>query len=203
MRVKTEAKRDAIVAAASEVFLKSGYEGASMSEIAARVGGSKATLYSYFKSKDELFVAVINATASKQFEPIFAALGEGTNDLPTVLQRFGESTLRFLCTQPSIQMRRAILAESGRSDIGRRFFEIGPRKGMADLATFLEARMDSGQLEKSDPMLASVQLLALLECETVMPMLYGVAGDLSDARIRLATRRAVQLFLKAYATASR
>lgn len=47
MRVRTEAKRDAIVEAASEVFLESGFEGASMAQIATLVGGSKATLYGY------------------------------------------------------------------------------------------------------------------------------------------------------------
>ena len=58
MRVRTESKREAILEAASHVFLESGFEGASMAEIAARVGGSKATLYGYFGSKEDLFVEV-------------------------------------------------------------------------------------------------------------------------------------------------
>ena len=61
MRVRTEEKRDTIVQAASEVFLELGFEGASMSQIAARVGGSKRTLYGYFGSKEDLFLAVMDS----------------------------------------------------------------------------------------------------------------------------------------------
>ncbi len=62
MRVKTEERRQAIIEKAREVFQEEGFDRASMSEIAARVGGSKATLYSYFKSKEELFVAVMKGS---------------------------------------------------------------------------------------------------------------------------------------------
>lgn len=130
MRVKTEAKRDAIVQVASEVFRELGFEGASMVEIAARVGGSRATLYGYFGSKEELFVAVIHGAAKSHFDPIFAALGqEGEDDLERVLQRFGEKVLAVVCSQEVIQAQRAVIAESGRTDIGRLFYEGGPKRG--------------------------------------------------------------------------
>src|SRR5512145_233681 len=59
MRVKTEERRQAIIEKAGEVFRAVGFDRASMSEIAANVGGSKATLYAYFPSKEELFIAVM------------------------------------------------------------------------------------------------------------------------------------------------
>ena len=55
MRVMTDEKRSAIVAAAWGVFREKGFEGTSMSDVCERVRGSKATIYRYFKSKDELF----------------------------------------------------------------------------------------------------------------------------------------------------
>ncbi len=48
--MRTEAKREAILKTAAQAFVELGYERASMSEIAARVGGSKGTLYAYFPS---------------------------------------------------------------------------------------------------------------------------------------------------------
>lgn len=51
-------KRDEIVAAASSLFLSDGYDGASMSKIAAAAGLTPNTVYWYFADKDELFVAV-------------------------------------------------------------------------------------------------------------------------------------------------
>ena len=52
------ARRKAILATAREMFLDQGYKPVSMSAIAARLGGSKTTLWSYFPSKPVLFMAV-------------------------------------------------------------------------------------------------------------------------------------------------
>ncbi|MEP7007124.1 MAG: helix-turn-helix domain-containing protein [Sphingomonas bacterium] len=60
MRIRTEKKKNEIVQVASELFDALGYEGTSMSAIAARVGGSKATLYAYFESKEELLRAILD-----------------------------------------------------------------------------------------------------------------------------------------------
>ena len=60
MRVRTEVKRQEIIRIAGELFEERGYDRTSMSAIAARVGGSKATLYGYFKSKEELLLAVLD-----------------------------------------------------------------------------------------------------------------------------------------------
>ncbi|HEX7866521.1 MAG TPA: TetR/AcrR family transcriptional regulator [Variovorax sp.] len=200
MRVKTEAKRDAIVQVASEVFRELGFEGASMVEIAARVGGSRATLYGYFSSKEELFVAVIHGAAKSHFDPIFAALGqEGDDDLERVLQRFGEKLLAVVCSQEVIQAYRAVIAESGRSDIGRLFYEGGPKKGAAEMAAFLEQQMRKDRLRTADPQVAANHLMALLHSETVTPGLLGIQGPLTRKEMREMTQRALQVFLGGYA----
>ena len=59
MRVKTDAKRQTILEAAAEVFRVQGFAGASMTAVAERAGGSKATLYRYFDSKEDVFIAVM------------------------------------------------------------------------------------------------------------------------------------------------
>ena len=66
MRVKSEARRQAIIDVAKEAFCRQGFEATSMSEIASRVGGSKATLYNYFRSKEEIFIAVMESSATAQ-----------------------------------------------------------------------------------------------------------------------------------------
>lgn len=199
MRVRTEAKRDAIIEAASEVFLESGFEGASMAEIATRVGGSKATLYGYFRTKEELFVEVMHGVAKRYFEPIFAALQKDHDDLRKALQQFGERTLAVICLETSIQARRAIIAESGRSDIGLRFYERGPKKGVAELAAFLGRRIEEGELRPCDPQVAAQHLMALLDSETVTPCLLGVKKKPSAAFVRQAVARALDTFLLGYA----
>jgi AcrR family transcriptional regulator len=203
MRVKTEAKRDAIVRAASEVFREMGFEGASMSEIAARAGGSKATLYGYFSSKEELFVAVIHGAAAAHFDPIFEALAKDTDDdLERALQRYGEKVLAVVSSQEITEAMRAVIAESGRSGIGRLFFEGGPSRGLEELAAFLELQMQRGRLRKADPRVAGRHLMALLDSESMMPRLLGIEGPLTRKELRESTRRAVQVFLGGYAPAS-
>jgi AcrR family transcriptional regulator len=203
MRVKTEAKRDAIVQAASAVFRDLGFEGASMVEIAARVGGSRATLYGYFRSKEELFIAVIHDAAKSHFDPAFAALAQEVDgDLAQTLQRFGERVLTAMCAQEFIQAQRAVIAESGRSDIGRLFYEGGPKKGAAEVAGFLALQMRMGRLRTADADVAANHLLALLQSETVLPSLLGVVGPLTRKELRESTRRSVQVFLGGYAPAA-
>ncbi|MDM0120783.1 TetR/AcrR family transcriptional regulator [Variovorax arabinosiphilus] len=195
MRVRTESKREAILEAASQVFLESGFEGASMAEIAARVGGSKATLYGYFGSKEDLFVEVMHSAAKHHFERIFAALENDSDDLPLALQRFGERTLAVLCQESAVQARRAIIAESGRSDIGVRFFEGGPKKGTAELGRFLALQMEKGKLRQSDPIVAAHHLMALLDSETITPRLFGIEKKLTKGYVREAVGRALETFL--------
>ncbi|GAB4060611.1 TetR/AcrR family transcriptional regulator [Uliginosibacterium sediminicola] len=199
MRVKTAAKREAILAAAAEVFKESGFERASMAEISARIGGSKGTLYAYFKSKEELFVGVMHQEAKKQFDPILDALDNDTAELEKTLCVLGEKIVSFLCQESSIQTRRMIVAESGRSDIGRRFHEEGPKIGMQRVAAFMKKQMDAGRLRQGDPLRATLQLFALLDCETVTPMLLGLETSISRPRIKRLVSRAVETFLAAYA----
>ena len=195
VRVRTESKREAILQAASQVFLESGFEGASMAEIAARVGGSKATLYGYFPSKEDLFIEVMHDAAKHHCERIFASLENDADDLPVALQRFGERMLAVLCQESGIQARRAIIAESGRSDIGLRFYEGGPKKGTAELARFLALQMEKGKLRQSDPIVAAHHLMALLDSETTTPRLFGIEKKLTKGYIREAVGRAIDTFL--------
>ncbi|KAF1018779.1 MAG: HTH-type transcriptional regulator RutR [Paracidovorax wautersii] len=201
MRVKTEAKREAIVQVATEVFRELGFEGASMVEIAARVGGSRATLYGYFSTKEELFVASIHGVAKQHFAPLFASLTQDKADWTQTLQHFGEKFLAVVCSQEAIQAQRAVIAESGRSNIGRLFFEGGPQEGTKQLAAFLERQMHHGRLRTADSGAAANHLMALLESETVKPRLLDIGPTPTRKALREATQRALQVFLGGYAPA--
>ncbi|MEB1529562.1 TetR/AcrR family transcriptional regulator C-terminal domain-containing protein [Xanthomonas sp. WHRI 7945] len=200
MRVRTEAKREAIVEAAAGVFLEAGFEGASMTQIASRAGSSKRTLYGYFPSKEELFVAVAHSVAERFMEPILAALMQTEDDLPTALQRLGEDALGFLCSEQSVQVWQTIIGVSGRSDIGLLFFESGPDHGMSRLGIYLQEQMEHGRLRHADPTTAARHLAGLLEAETLMPCLFGALKNPSPEYLREATRRALQVFFGGYGT---
>ncbi|TCM65095.1 TetR family transcriptional regulator [Acinetobacter calcoaceticus] len=70
-RPKDLEKRKQILEAAKSVFLKSGYHGSSMNQIAKEAGVTKLTVYNHFQDKENLFICAIEATceASMQTEP--------------------------------------------------------------------------------------------------------------------------------------
>ena len=115
--------------------------------------------------------------------------------------KHAKSRCAFPITRPSgvpLRLRRAIIAESGRSDIGRRFYEGGPKKGTIELGRFLALQMEKGKLRQSDPIVAAHHLMALLDSETITPRLFGIEKKLSKAHIREAVARALDTFLAGY-----
>lgn len=197
MRLRTEAKRESILDIAGQVFQEMGYARASMAEIAARVGGSKATLYGYFPSKQELFVEVANRAAAKHMSKAFEQLVQG-EDLNLVLRRFGERFLSLVATPQSTATYRMLIAEAGHSDIGRRFYESGPKRAETAIATFLQSEMDAGRLKKADPSVAGLHLLALLDAETLHLRLMSAGPMPTRHQLKQIVNRAVAVFLAAY-----
>lgn len=198
MRVKSEARREAILEVASQVFRETGYERASMAEISARVGGSKATLYSYFPSKDALFLEVTLAAGREHMEAAFSTLKPGADSLDASLRRFGEHFLAVAAQPEFIAGRRIVIAEAGRSDIGRGFYDAGPKIGEQLVADFLQACLDAGQLRPLEVRQATLHLMALLEAEIIPQCLYGLRESFSPGEIKEAVGRAVSVFVAAY-----
>lgn len=201
MRTKSPARRQAILAIAAQTFRELGYERTSMCEIRARVGGSKATLYSYFASKEELFFAVIAAEVEADVETIYGGLDPAADHVAAVLHAFGEQLLRALYAPCALAARRLIIAEAGRSDLGRLCYERGPKRGHGRLAAFLRAAMAQGRLPEADARVAAWHLYGLLEAELLQRALLCPHEPVTEADITGAADRAVAVFLAAYGPA--
>jgi AcrR family transcriptional regulator len=201
MRIRTDAKRSDIMEIAANVFLEQGFARASMSEIAARLGGSKTTLYGYFRSKEELFVEVVVAAATKQLLPAFVELVEHCADLRDALVPVGEKLLAFLLSPDAIAAHRMVMSESGRSNIGQQYYSNGRQRGLGYVAAFLERANKIGKIRQCDFSVAATHLLALIESELLPPCHFGLARPApTRLEIRHSTERAVEVFLSAYAT---
>lgn len=195
MRVRTEAKRQAILETAAQAFMELGYERTSMSEIAARMGGSKATLYGYFPSKEDLFVQVCDHMV--ETEPAFTELAHQTDEEPgEVLLRLGERYLAAVTSPVALAVRRMAIAQSAQPDIGQRFAEVRGKR-LAELAAYLAATTKAGRLKVKDPRVAAMHLLALYESELVWRGLFGLRQSFTRSQIRQAAARAVGLFVAA------
>ncbi len=197
MRVKTEEKRQAILAAAKDVFLLSGFEAASMAEIAKVSGGSKQTLYSYFASKDELFIAVMLEYGLRLIQPAFQVLDED-KDLADGLKAFGRAFLTGISTPDVVAFRRVLAGEGARSGLGPLFYQNGPLMGLTRLAGFMERQMAQGRMKAVPPFTAAEQFIALCESGPLRLHIQGVRGPITQDEIAEAVDRAVDLFTGGY-----
>ena len=191
------AKRAQILVGASRVFLRQGFDAASMDEIAREAGVSKGTLYVYFKSKEELFETIVEDQCSDQAEAIFSFDHEAT--LEQELGRLGTSFVHFLCQPGAVPSIRTIVAIADRMpEIGARFYASGPARGITALKGYLGRKMDEGVLAPHDTELAAAQFIELCLATTYKPMLFNAAGPPSDGRISYVVGRAVKVFIAAY-----
>jgi len=192
-------RRDAIVAVAACHFLDHGYSGTSMSAIAAALGGSKGTLWSYFPSKEELFTAVIDH-ASTLFREQLSEILDPRGDLATILRNFGVRLLEKVTSPSAIALYRLVLAEAGRfPEIGQIFYERAPRLTAALLADFLRGAIERGQLRQEPPLEVAQAFMHLCVSRLQQQLLMGLALDLSKEDLQQEAARAVPLFLRAFA----
>lgn len=198
MKVKTEAKRLSILEEAAEVFREHGFERASMAEIRARVGGSKATLYNYFSSKEELFFEVMMKASEGDFEAAHDFLDPEKKGVAFALCDFGKRWLSFLYS-PQVRANRLLaIAESGRTNLGRLTYERGVLRSHRRVSAYLAETMQRGLLREADPGIATKHLFGLLECELLEACLFRVLGEVDAARIKEVVARAVEVFMAAY-----
>jgi AcrR family transcriptional regulator len=191
-------RRAAILDIALAAFLADGYAATSMSTIAQRVGGSKATLYNYFSSKEELFAAVLANKCAQLKTLLHNAQFEG-GDLRAALQNFGEHFLQLLLQDESVAAYRLVIAECGRlPELGRTFYEIGVTQGLEQLAAHFERAIAAAQLKRCDASLMARYFFDLCMTGVHWLRLWNVAPFPSQEEIRSNVERAVAIFLTAF-----
>ena len=93
--LKTRQTRELLLRAAETVFVRDGYERADLAEIAAMAGRTKGAIYAHFKSKEEIFVALVEEKAIShraQIEDAFAS----SKSTEENLRLFRQHALRML-----------------------------------------------------------------------------------------------------------
>jgi AcrR family transcriptional regulator len=202
MRTRSETRRAAILKAAAEVFTEVGFSRASMEDIRLHVGCSKPTLYSYFSSKEELFLAVLLEATESEFQATHAALDPTLDDIRQALLNFGIRLLTLLYVSQVQTVRQLVISEAGRSDLGKKCYEIGPHRSQLVVSEFLCNAMTKQKLRPADPHIAALHLMGLLESEWIYRFMFQTLKTPSDADISATADRAVSVFMAAYGPGS-
>jgi AcrR family transcriptional regulator len=196
-----DARRQAILDIAREVFMQDGFAASSMSSIAARLGGSKGTLYNYFSSKEELFVAMVQDQCDRNHALLFD-FDAGEGDFVEALRRLGERFLGLMLSDDILAMHRLVIAEAGRfPELGQALYEAGPKRGHARLSAFLREEMHRNGLRADDIDRAAAQLMDLCLTDLYRQRLWNVRGAPTAEEIRSNVDDALKTFLAAHSPA--
>lgn len=195
-------KRRAILEAATAAFLRNGYRGTSMDEIAAAARVSKQTVYKHFSDKERLFAEIVTATVHEAGDTVEEGVRnlQASGDVEADLRELARRQLHFVMQPRIMQLRRLVIGEANRfPDLGRTFYEQGPRRTIAALATAFARLVERGQLHIEDPRLAAAQFNWLIMSEPLnQSMLLGDDHIPDPAELDAWADAAVRLFLAAH-----
>ncbi|MDX1570737.1 MAG: TetR/AcrR family transcriptional regulator [Xanthomonadales bacterium] len=196
-RPKSTAKKAQIFEAAVNLFLEKGFDGTSMDEIAERAEVSKQTVYSHFRSKEDLFsYCIAEKCVSYELSPEFLDLERPVDQMLRVV---GRKFTDLLHSDDAIHMKRLLCASAEQSPVlSELYYEAGP-KHMIDLLTdYLRRQAERGRLKLDDPRTAACQLLHMFLGETHLLRLLNLRQTVDQEAVNDYVDACVDMFLRAY-----
>lgn len=191
-------KAESILAAAQRTFLASGFGAVSMDAIAREAGASKATLYAYFSSKEELFGAVVAREGERYFGG-FSARELDPHDVETSLTEVARRFLELVLSPDAIAVNRITIAEAVRfPQLGEVFWRAGPERTRTQIEAFLRRAHEAGTLSVADPKLAAEQFISLMRGDLHLRQLLRLDAPVEPAELDAAASSAVATFLRAF-----
>jgi len=151
-------KRQAIMDAAAGLFLRHGYQGTSMDEIAALAEVSKQTVYKNFPDKEGLFTEIVLGTLDQAGEPFREQIEQlrDTSDLPRDLRDLARQYLITVMAPRVLQLRRLVIGEASRLPaLAEAYYQRAPERTIAVLADCFGQLSARGLLDAPDPLLAA------------------------------------------------
>src|SRR5712692_195893 len=184
---------------AAEVFISEGFSVASTNEIARRANSSKTTFYSRFPTKEQLFLAVIERRVSGIFHHVAASLPD---EPPTeeTLRNFGSALIRFALSKEQIALVRVVSMESAKfPELGKRFYELGPKRGEGALAAYLMKQVEKGRLLNEDTRQMAQHFISLVTGGPIRWFVFGFdRSSLPKSVLQKHLNSAIQAFMRAY-----
>lgn len=188
-------KFDQVLEGARVVFMKDGFEGASVDDIAKTAGVSKATLYSYFSDKRLLFAEVAKYECRRQADSALEVVTTDSDPAEALFQA-GQRMIDFFTSEFGLSMFRICTAESGRfPELGERFYESGPMLVRARLVEYFQDAVAKGQLDITDYDLAADQFSELCKATIFPRLLCGVKTAITQDEIDRVLNGAVAMFM--------
>ena len=178
-RPKSQQKKDDILSAASSLFLEFGFSATSMDQVANKAEVSKQTVYSHFKNKDALFIAII-ALKCAEYQFDREHLHSPDLSVSEVLAELGLKFVKLLHDEEVIAMYRVVIAEvKSNPRVADLFYKAGPQHAIVLLAEYFCAQADLA-LDQDAAYSWSVTYFNLLKGDFHICSLLGLEFALSE-----------------------
>lgn len=188
----------AILNAASQLFLKHGYARTSMDAIAREAAVTKQTVYSYFKNKDQLFTEMV-ALMCQKHTPSEILLSDERKTLEELLHCLGAGFLKLITSREGLATTRLVMSEAERRPrLAHMFYDTGPKRMHAMIATVLDKKAERSGLAISDSHKAAEYFYSLLKGPYQLRMALHIKPSPSRTELEAHVTEAVRLFMRMY-----
>lgn len=189
-RALAATNREAILAAATPLFLESGYDRTSLARVAERAGVSTATLFKQFPTKAALFeAAVLAAGGARDPDPVEVS----TDDFEEGLVALGHAYAELVTRAQMVDLMRTVIAESPKfPEVRERTFDFGTLPVLEALGRFLRASHAAGTADIPEPDRTSAQFLGMIASEVFWPRLVHGTWSITGAEQRRVVEEAAR-----------
>lgn len=199
--VRRGRKFDQVLNGARRVFLRDGFERASVDDIAREAEVSKATIYAYFPDKELLFLEVARAECHRQAAAV-EAMEVGDMPVARALTLVAERIVAFQLSDFGQRMFRIVVGEGARfPGLGRQFHDHGPGLICDRLTQLLRGFVGRGQLAIQDVDLAADQFAQLCKAGMQDRLIVEGPGPIPPEVTHRTVSGAVDMFLARYGAA--
>lgn len=184
----------AILKAARTVFLRDGFNGASIAAIQTLAGGSKSTIYQYFGNKAGLFAAVVKYQCDQSMGEF--NLDDLSGEIEDILLQVGRMIARTLTQPDSVELMRIVIGSAQQfPELGRHYYEFGPGAAVSLFTPLFQRHLN---LSPEHARFAAAQFAEMIKAPLHLKLLFNTATpsdyDSLDTEVTWAVRAFLQGF---------
>lgn len=188
-------KAEAILVAAERLFLSQGFAGTSMQDVATEANVAKATVYSNFPNKEELFAAVIHRRAENSKLDL-TDVDLDSPDLAATLVELACAFLADIYSREQVELFQTVVSDARRfPQLGRMMIEGPFVETHGKITQFFERRVAAGDLVYDDPHMAAEYFISIIKAARHIPLVFNQPVKVDRPTIRSIAQGAVDIFL--------
>jgi AcrR family transcriptional regulator len=180
---RKEARPAEIIAAALKLFSERGFAATRLEDVAEAAGVSKATIYLYFESKEDLFKAIIREIATPRLDAI-EALVEGFDGRAADLVRGLTERARAIAGSPDVRaVIKLVVSEAGNfPDVAAFYRDEMVLRGLRNIARIIERGIASGEFRRCDPVATGQSIILPIIMNALAREVFGETPELDPER---------------------